>query len=352
MAAENFFDLITRYSQRPARDPGENRLTAIVTAVMQQQPDLASAVLREFVPALSDLPTLETETQVPVRLANGRYGFVDLVLRGDELTVWVEVKRTSGRSGPDQFDKYAATLQEYPSGRRALLVLAPAQMRTQLGTLKPAKSWASESPVEALWVSLEDLHKALCRFDPGDDQWLSWALEETRAYLELEGFAFMPVNEKHVAALDTIDEARQAVVALVDNVQSALAESLGEGTRDVDEPNYAELRYDPAKFAPDVPWHDGAQLSWGVDTTEIFAGIASGPAAAPLQDMSNERIESWLAARKAEASSGGRVEADWVWRVLPLREVAAVEDPAEQVRCVTEFVKDSLIALVEAARDA
>lgn len=155
--------LTDRYSERPNHDPGENRLTAALTGVLQVHPSLARALMKHIVPHLVLEEDPAVKTQTTIRLTDGRHAFLDMEITAstpEPTNVWKEVKRTSGESGSDQFEKYQQTLAE-KKGQRVMLILAPSHMRTHLGQLPPAHEWRPDADVCPHWISWEDVYEAL-----------------------------------------------------------------------------------------------------------------------------------------------------------------------------------------------
>lgn len=347
----SFFELVTRYSERPRRDPGENRLTAVLAAVLQERPSLARRLVTSLLPqlALDENPAVNTQTTI--RLADGRHAFLDMEITAQgppPTTVWIEVKRTSGESGIGQFEKYRRALA-LKGGRRALLILSPVNMRAHLGALPPAREWCADAPVVARWVSWEEAYSALAELRAElIDPWEEWAVDELLLYLDMEGLQPMPVKHAHVAALATIDDAAKAVTTLVANVEHSLAIQLGEPAERSEAPRtyYYELRYRPARVDPGGNWAAGVRIAWGVDRTEFFAGICTPDESAPTDGMDVARTEDWRASfDDAEWRRIPGLEY-WIWKVLPLEVLADAGGMAEQAEHAATFARETIGEIV------
>lgn len=343
----SFFELVTRYSQRPHHDPGENRLTAVLTATLQQRPSLARDLLNRLLPQLTMKEEPRVETQTTARLADGGHAFLDMEITTEgppRTIIWVEVKLTSGESGPDQFEKCQATLAG-KSNQSVLIILAPTSMRADLGGLSSAREWRPNRAVSPHWISWEDLYEALQELlDQLTDAWTKWAVGDLLKYLEMEGLKPVPVTRAHVSALGAIAEAEKALLALIANVEQGLTESFGQpDRRDWPRDRYYELRYPPAKVDDRENWSGDTYFAWGFENSSIFAGIFTPAHDGPFDGMSPAAIESW----RASFGSGDwerpwESETEyWVWKVTPLDRVVreAGESIDQQANVVTGFVR-------------
>jgi hypothetical protein len=347
----SFFELVTRYSERPHRDPGENRLTAVFTAVLQERPSLARSLLASLLSrlVLHEDPTVETQTTV--RLADGRHAFLDMEIATSHpvpTTVWVEVKRTSGESGPDQFEKYRQAL-DLKTGQRVLLVLAPSSMRAHFGTLPLADEWRPNAVVAAHWVSWEEVYSALARLvgDP-TDSWEAWAVQEFLRYLETEGMNPIPVERTHVTALANIAGAAKAVATLIANVERRVSIGIGapEERTVTARDHYYELRYPAGRFESSGDWAPGVALAWGIDRAELFAGICTPGDGGPVGEMDDAVIGEWRAGFGDEDWRRLPGSEFWIWKVLPLDRIVEAGGVEQQVERAVEFIQSTFGEIV------
>jgi hypothetical protein len=347
----SFFELVTRYSERPRRDPGENRLTAVFTAVLQARPSLARALLTCLLPRLVLNEDPAVDTQTTIRLADGRHAFLDMRIAASTpvpTTIWVEVKRTSGESGADQFEKYQRAL-ELEAGQRVLRILAPSWMRAHLGALPRAGDWRPSVGASPHWLSWEEVYSALAGL--GTDAthpWEAWAVPELLRYLEMESLDPIPVEHAHVAALANIAWATKAVATLIGNVERRAAIRMGEPrertvtARD----HYYELRYPVERVEPGGNWAPGVSIAWGVGRAEFFAGICTPGDSGPLRGMDDAGTEEWRAGFGNDDWRRMPGPEYWIWKVLPLDRIAEASGIEEQVDRALAFVQSTLDELI------
>lgn len=136
LVVASIFQRLERYSPREdGRDPGEDRLTEAFAFTLEAAPDLARSLGRRWLDVSDDV-TLEEPVVNTQRRGAGR-DRIDLEIvfagtTGRRARVWVEVKRSSKLSGPDQLEKYGRALNDGSNAftYQRLVFLPPADFDT------------------------------------------------------------------------------------------------------------------------------------------------------------------------------------------------------------------------------
>ena len=356
MAAGDTIRLLTRYEVGAHSDPRENRLTAAVVALLTESPALASRVAQAWIGNGALEGPVAVRMQRPV---GGNVGWVDfeLVVNAPKRRiVWVEVKLGHRLSGENQLDKYLTRLKQLDAGadERLVLLLAPAQRREIFRDVPSLSQRVDGGDPGAYFFSWQELYDILARGVPrrGRRVHHDWLLREVLGHMAQEGLKASALTPQHVRALGTIDDALAARAAVIDRVDTRLAD---DGWKAAEKPNktkdsYWEHKYQPMKAGARAPRGTRALLNWGVAGREAFAGVyfkrnAGGPIR-PLAD------DQWRTALLQLPNSGrGEWEEDdgernWIWigRSKPLVDIAKHDTVDAQAYELADFVIVAFIA--------
>ena len=350
MSSGETIRLLTQHFVRPMHDPGENRLTAALVALLSQSDVLARRVLKAWVPKASDGGPIKVCMHRAVGSPGGHHvGWVDLeILTGDRLRpsviVWIEVKLGSRLSGPNQLAKYLAGLRAaYPGARKLVVLLAPAHRRSAFN-LMPLSSVIDPRPDEAYFVSLQDLYGEIARplGQQGNRHHFTWLRREVLGYMESEGISKPArLSKSHVQTLNRIDPAEDAVEVVLDEAAQLVAKRWRASNKTQLEKNYWEYRYLPYRQgAVRKGWRRTSEFGWGVQPPQIFAGVYFDRTKGPI--VGNDL---WLADREAENDPGAdawEIDAEgrrgWVMRTMPLMDLANASTVNDQAKVIADFV--------------
>jgi len=171
--------------------------------------------------------------------------------------------------------------------------------------------------------------------------------------MESEGLKASALRPRHFAALGNIEEAFAALQAVIDRVRIDLAT---RGWKPIDKPTalqetYWEALYRPASPASTTPRRTPAQLMWGVEEAEVFAGIYfernAGGEVRPRAD------DEWRVALTAVDTDGWEEDDDerdviWVGRSLRLVDLLGAGSVETQGDELADFVHDAFTRIVAA----
>jgi hypothetical protein len=296
----------------------------------------ACRVLEELLPGAKADGELSVEVEQRVRLADNRFGRIDLALRARDAVVWFEVKLDSPWSGEDQLDKYLETLAGDRSTVRALVVLAPARGYAKLvrqdGTPLPLAAMRDPQASAGLgpwFVSWQDVGRAVEAARVGATApHVGWLADEFLTFLYEQGLRSMPLTTEHLAALRAIAEAENALYNLVEQTIDAIDERWALVTQRVPtlRDGYLELLYQ----APEAD----AKYGWGIHRDEVFAGVVFEGDDAPESLMALDALLGW----ESDARQG------WAWHTKPLSEVTTAS-PQAQSKELALFVNKTFEAL-------
>jgi hypothetical protein len=347
---ESMFTRLTRYGQRTANDPRENRLTAAFAEMLRRNEDLARALASGWIADVGNGP-------VDVRIQQaGSSGIIDIALRfGDpgypDVLLWVEVKHGAGPSGVTQFAKYRDELRASASARRReLLVLAPASFNAAAYDL--VKVGTEDGRGTVLWTSWQDTYATLSNWET-DDPVGRWLIDEFLLYMEEEGLAERAITTNDVEALRRLVEIAEADAA-IERVQrragDLIATAWGSPTK---RPRYELDSWvihacAPAGEAAPPAWSE-SDFRWGWESPgepgeapTFWAGASCGPEG-PLNDSTHE---PWISGMEAEGFLPWHDRHEhWLGRTLNLERLAAMSTAAEQADALSEFVLETFRSL-------
>src|SRR4051812_31272411 len=190
MADGDTLRLLTRYHVGAWSDPRENRLTAAVVALLDQDRHLAQALAQDWLPGASRADDPVTATIQ--RAVGGNVGWVDFELEvGRPVTavIWVEVKLGSKLSGDNQLAKYRERLAAmHPKAERLVLLLAPNQQRGRFAHVRPLvdRRGRDDGPFLVAWQEVYRLLGIAAKRKGGRPH-ARWLLREVLGYMATEG---------------------------------------------------------------------------------------------------------------------------------------------------------------------
>lgn len=358
MAAGDTIQLLTRYNVGAHKDPRENRLTAALVALLTESPSLARALAREWVWTDEPAPDeVAVRFQPPV---GGNVGWVDFELdvRSPSRTlIWVEVKLGHRLSGANQLKKYEARIRRFGgSGNRLVLLMAPAQQRRVFSTIPWLSERSDATSVGPYFVAWQEVYGILARQASDDPRrgHVKWLLEEVLAYMDSEELKASHLTARHLRSLKDFDEAVAALTAVLERARLRLGDK-GWKPRgklaEVDD-TYWEQRYGPRRARSDSPQRSRAEFSWGVDGSDLFAGVYfERSAGGPVRPRSDE---AWMIELQAPNSSEQRWELDdgdrdgvWVARICGLKDVLSGTSVEAQADEVASFVDRAFSMLLD-----
>jgi hypothetical protein len=314
-------DLLTRYHLSGARDPGENRLTAALAAMLEvdESRDLARALVAPLLEAVKSAHQVAVWCQRPVDLGTDGRGFVDLELSFDSrYVVWIEAKIHSRESGPDQLSKYRTALERLAPDAWALIVLAPARRRREFPDDVPGQHFVSWQSVSARLLDWRASHA-------DHETWLADQVLDHMKGLHLMEQALEP---QHVDALKVANEAEDALTLLLDAVGHAVEpkqHGVLSGGKIVG--GYVER----------VLNGPSPQVAWGVDIPNdvFFAGLRYERARPPGEILRWEASVDWQH-DTSDATYG------WWYTTLGVDEVTQLPSTRAQIEAVSTFVLEAM----------
>lgn len=233
MVGSSLFSRVTRYVPADAGDPGENRITEVLAAVLERVPGLARRLAEMWLdpdqdqapseeraaPATEEawrrvgalppdvLPRVRTQVSVP-------NGYVDLELRFptvsgtavDEILLWVEIKHGI-EPHDDQLQRYLDELDRFNRG--AVILLDHRRRlphKTQVPTQVPQRSWERTGHEIERFAG-----QKIERFE-GSDAIQRWLCGQLLTYLREENLMDpKALGPEHLTALAYADQAERGL---------------------------------------------------------------------------------------------------------------------------------------------
>src|SRR4051812_32395077 len=223
-AREPFFARVAQYVHHPWKDPRENRLSAILAALLERVPGLAERLIDRWLGMRLGGP-LRVGFQEPVGV-----GTMDLTLQtGPEgrpdLLVWLEVKHGSKKSGDDQITKYNNALRRRAGAAKRLLVLASAEVQPEMydAVWHDDPRAHEDDPLLVTWQEVSRVVQEMLGQDrSGVEQWL---LTEFNTYLGGEGLADHRLDQDLVAALAATNALNSALAGVMQHADRLISEA-------------------------------------------------------------------------------------------------------------------------------
>jgi hypothetical protein len=213
--------------------------------------------------------------------------------------------------------------------------------------------------VRAHFVTWQDLYGVLARGAPKSARsaHVNWLLREVLGYMESEGLKATEIKSRHIAALESIEEALAALEAVLDRASLTLSSARWKAASKAPKfkENYWQHEYRAVKAGEKTSRRTPARLAWGFADAELFAGIYfernAGGEVRPRAD------DEWRAAIQANPSGVEAWEDDdsdrklvWVGRTRSLKDLLRVKTVEAQGDQVASFVDDVFSAILAARR--
>lgn len=211
------------------RDPAEDRLTEILAVVLERAPEAARTLVESWI---GEWAHGEVTVQPQKRTGGNRHIDLEIRFQGPEpaspTLVWVEIKRDSKQSGPNQLWGYAndlrALLDKTCAKGHLVFLTRPRDWREEF-SLQPTRSLNGLWPPKDVTWPKTSAHLARWALETNENLFQSELVREFVDYLEEEHVATDGLRLEGAIVLQRFEETDEAFATLLKETELKLGKS-------------------------------------------------------------------------------------------------------------------------------